>query len=60
MRAGVKSAARGRLRAWLSAWALLALCSGPVLAAGPAQGDVDPNAPLTFGILPIGGPAESL
>lgn len=60
MRAGVKSAARGRLRAWLGAWALLALCSGPVLAAGPAQGDVDPNAPLTFGILPIGGPAESL
>jgi phosphonate transport system substrate-binding protein len=39
---------------------MLAMHAGLVLAANPGQGDVDPNAPLTFGILPIGGPAESL
>ncbi|MET0936620.1 MAG: phosphate/phosphite/phosphonate ABC transporter substrate-binding protein [Luteibacter sp.] len=34
--------------------------TGLASAAGPGRGDIDPNAPLTFGILPIGGPAESL
>src|ERR1700754_1580067 len=60
MRAGVKSAASGLVRAWFGACLLCVLCSGPALAVSPAQDDVDPNAPLTFGILPIGGPAESL
>lgn len=40
------------------AWLACLLVAAPVVA-GPS-GDVDPDAPLTFGILPIGGPAESL
>lgn len=46
------------MRAWLAAWLVFALAAAPVAAT--SQGDVDPSAPLTFGILPIGGPAESL
>ncbi|MET0504097.1 MAG: phosphate/phosphite/phosphonate ABC transporter substrate-binding protein, partial [Luteibacter sp.] len=44
----------------MAAWAFCALClaSGPAATAG--KNDIDPDAPLTFGILPIGGPAESL
>lgn len=46
------------MRAWLAAWLVFTLAAAPVAAT--SQGDVDPSAPLTFGILPIGGPAESL
>lgn len=44
---------------WLLSGLLLALCCSPVGAAQPPAND-NPDAPLTFGILPIGGPAESL
>ena len=47
--------ANRRMHAW---WLGLLLCVG-CLCARAAQDD-DPGAPLTFGILPIGGPAESL
>jgi len=46
------------MRAWLASWLVCLLAAAPVAAA--SQGDIDPAAPLTFGILPIGGPAESL
>jgi len=58
MRAGVGSAGR-RIRRWLAAWLAAALIAVPAVATQP-PGDIDPTAPLTFGILPIGGPAESL
>ncbi|MDQ0009856.1 phosphonate transport system substrate-binding protein [Luteibacter jiangsuensis] len=58
MRAGVEIAATRRKRGWLAAALACALCVLPAIASPP--GDVDPDAPLTFGILPIGGPAESL
>jgi phosphonate transport system substrate-binding protein len=60
MRGGGLSAATGWVRGRFVAWCLCVLYAGVAIAAGPGQGDVDPNAPLTFGILPIGGPAESL
>ncbi|WP_291784995.1 phosphate/phosphite/phosphonate ABC transporter substrate-binding protein [Luteibacter sp.] len=47
--------AKRRMRAWGFALLVCAMC----LCARAAQDD-DPAAPLTFGILPIGGPAESL
>lgn len=59
MHAGRAGTTRVRHRGWAGT-ALLALL---ILLAGTggARGtDIDPNAPLTFGILPIGGPAESL
>ncbi|NID05522.1 phosphate/phosphite/phosphonate ABC transporter substrate-binding protein [Luteibacter jiangsuensis] len=46
------------MRAWLASWLVCVLAAAPVAAT--SQGDIDPAAPLTFGILPIGGPAESL
>lgn len=58
MRAGVRSAVQRRVRGWLAAVLACVLCVLPALASPP--GDIDPDAPLTFGILPIGGPAESL
>jgi phosphonate transport system substrate-binding protein len=46
------------MRGWLAAWLV---CLLAVLPAGASPlGEIDPQAPLTFGILPIGGPAESL
>lgn len=58
MRSGVNGAARLWLRGWLAAWFACVLFQMP--AMGSSAGSVDPDAPLTFGILPIGGPAESL
>ncbi|MGE7137968.1 phosphate/phosphite/phosphonate ABC transporter substrate-binding protein [Luteibacter sp. NPDC031894] len=58
MLAGMNDAAKRRVRGWLAAWLVCALATLPAGAASP--GEVDPQAPLTFGILPIGGPAESL
>lgn len=58
MRAGVGSAGR-RVRRYVAAWLVAALIAVPAVATQP-PGDIDPMAPLTFGILPIGGPAESL
>jgi phosphonate transport system substrate-binding protein len=46
------------MRRWLAGWLVCLLGALPVTAATP--GDTDPVAPLTFGILPIGGPVESL
>ena len=48
-------------QSWATAWrvailALLTLCCLPLYAADAGK----PPAPLTFGILPIGGPSESL
>ena len=61
MRASVKNAPVKRVRGWLAAWMLCALLISPAAWAPPPRAsDVDPDAPLTFGILPIGGPAESL
>lgn len=59
MQAGRAGTTGVRHRGWAGT-ALLALLT--ILAGtGGARGtDIDPNAPLTFGILPIGGPAESL
>jgi phosphonate transport system substrate-binding protein len=58
MRAGVGIAAKRRKRGWLAA--VLACVLGILPAIASTPGDIDPHAPLTFGILPIGGPAESL
>lgn len=46
------------MRGGLAVWLVFLLAVAPAGAAAP--GEVDPQAPLTFGILPIGGPAESL
>jgi phosphonate transport system substrate-binding protein len=60
MQAGVKDAAGRWVRGWATAWVFCVLWVTPALAASPGRNDIDPDAPLTFGILPIGGPAESL
>lgn len=39
---------------------MLACALGILPAIASPPGGIDPDAPLTFGILPIGGPAESL
>jgi hypothetical protein len=44
---------------WLLSGMLLALPCMAATAMQPPAND-NPHAPLTFGILPIGGPAESL
>lgn len=59
MQAGRAGTTRVRHRGWLLG-GLLALAGLIPSMAGAAGTDIDPNAPLTFGILPIGGPAESL
>ena len=58
MLAGMGFAVRRRVRGWIAALAFCILGILPATASPP--GDIDPDAPLTFGILPIGGPAESL
>lgn len=60
MRAGAKNASGERVRGWLAALAFCVLSITPAANAPARPTDVDPQAPLTFGILPIGGPAESL
>jgi phosphonate transport system substrate-binding protein len=47
----------GRLRACLC---LILLLCAPITAAAQQPAAEQPQAPLTFGILPIGGPSESL
>jgi len=59
MRAGVRGAVRGWLRGVMATMVACALLLSPA-TGDAAAGDIDPTAPLTFGILPIGGPAESL
>src|SRR6201991_3721846 len=58
MLAGMGFAVRRGVRGWVPALAFCILGTPPATASPP--GDIDPDAPLTFGILPIGGPAESL
>lgn len=60
MQAGASNAARRGARGWAMAWLVYVLCSGWPVIALAQKTDIDPDAPLTFGILPIGGPAESL
>ncbi len=60
MQAGVRNAAGRWARGWLTAWFLCALWIAPSPASPRDRNDIDPDAPLTFGILPIGGPVESL
>lgn len=59
MRAGSAGTTKGYVRSWLAAMLLAWLSLNPGVACAGGT-DIDPNAPLTFGILPIGGPAESL
>lgn len=58
MQAVATSAVQRRMRGWLAL--LFVSVFSSCAEAAPPRDDVDPHAPLTFGILPIGGPAESL
>lgn len=60
MQAGRAGTTWVRHRGWLAVLLLAGLSLLPTASAPAAGTDIDPNAPLTFGILPIGGPAESL
>jgi len=62
MRKAPEKVPRRGLHGWLAAGLACILMAAPALGAAPGtlRADIDPGAALTFGILPIGGPAESL